>query len=270
VVEAAGPIDPDAGMVVVESVDGRPLAVLGNYALHYVGGEGRGHITADYFGYWAQAMTRLAGRDFVAILTNGCSGDINAVDVRGPAAKLQPYEKMQQTADALAAECFRAWRAMELRETVELAVAEEELELEVRLPTPADVAAARKLLAAAPASGPLKERPHIYARETVILAESWPKTVKTPVQAMRIGSLGIATFPGEAFVEMGLEVKAKSPFRPTLLIELANDYRGYIPTVEAHELGGYETWRAKSSYLERQAAPKMVAAALRQLGRLAR
>jgi hypothetical protein len=103
----------------------------------------------------------------------------------------------------------------------------------------------------------------------VILNESYPKSVKTPIQALRIGSLGIATYPGEAFVELGLEAKAKSPFQPTFLIELANDYCGYIPTEEGHALGGYETWRAKSSYLETQAAPKMVASALRQLAKLA-
>jgi hypothetical protein len=88
------------------------------------------------------------------------------------------------------------------------------------------------------------------------------------VQAMRIGSLGISTFPGEAFAELGLAVKAKSPFKSTMIVELANDYRGYIPTPEAHENGGYETWRAKSSYLEVTAAPKMVASAVQQLGKL--
>jgi hypothetical protein len=65
-----------------------------------------------------------------------------------------------------------------------------------------------------------------------------------------------------------MELKSKSPFKPTMLIELANDYRGYIPTVEAFEAGGYETWRAKSSYLEKLAAPKLVAAALRRLSAL--
>jgi len=68
---------------------------------------------------------------------------------------------------------------------------------------------------------------------------------------------------------LGLEVKAKSPLKPTLCIELANSYHGYIPTVAAHANGGYETWRAKSSYLEVQAAPKMVAAALRRLAAVA-
>ena len=92
---------------------------------------------------------------------------------------------------------------------------------------------------------------------------------QAPVQAMRIGALGIGTFPGEAFVELGLNLKAKSPFKPTLLVELANDYRGYIPTLRGFEEGGYETWRAKSSYLEKEAAAKMTASLLRQLGTLA-
>jgi neutral ceramidase len=271
VVKPAGPVDPDAGVIAVESTAGQPIAVLGNYALHYVGGEGPGHISADYFGVWADSMVRLsgAGPSFVGILSNGCSGNINNVDVRAPAVRYLPYVKMQQVADILAAECYRTWRAVPFHDWVELSATVEELELEVRLPGPDDVAAARKLLASAGSSGPYKERPQIYARETLFLDKSWPRRVHTSIQALRIGSLGVATFPGEAFVELGMEVKAISPFRPTILIELANDYLGYIPTVEGHELGGYETWRAKSSFLETQAAPKMVAAALRGLAKLA-
>ncbi|MBI3698742.1 MAG: hypothetical protein HY238_28370 [Acidobacteria bacterium] len=267
IVKAAGPTDPDAGVVAVESLDGRPLSVLGNYALHYVGGGGGTHITADYFGAWARSLRRLAGASFVPILSNGCSGNINGVNFLGQPVRLPPYYQMQQYADILAAECYRTWRTIRFEDTIELAATIEELDLGVRFPGPDDVAAARKILAAA-GPGPYKERPPIYARETVILSETYPKTVRTPIQAFRIGSLGIATYPGEAFVELGLEAKAKSPFRTTLLIELANDYRGYIPTVEGHELGGYETWRAKSSYLEREAGPKLVAAVIRGLGKL--
>jgi hypothetical protein len=155
---------------------------------------------------------------------------------------------------------------------VELGATQEELEFAVRLPSKADIAEAYKILAAAGWTKGSKEqvtdRRAIYARETVYLAE-YPQTVRTPIQALRIGPLGLATFPGEAFAELGLEVKAKSPFKPTMLIELANDYRGYIPTPEAHANGGYETWRAKSSYLEVNAAPKMIASAVRQLEKLA-
>jgi len=59
------------------------------------------------------------------------------------------------------------------------------------------------------------------------------------------------------FAETGLAIKAGSPLRPTFTIELANGYNGYLPTPEQHELGGYETWPARSSYLEVQAEPKI-------------
>jgi hypothetical protein len=279
ILKPEGPVDPDVGLIAVESVQGRPICVIGNYALHYVGGIGRGHISADYFAYWAHAMARQAGTasrstfpPFVAILTNACSGHGVSTDHRVAQKQYPPYVKMEWLAGVLAAESFRTWRTIQFQDWVELGATQEELELAVRLPSKEDLAAAHKILAAAGwSSGSKKqvtERPAIYARETIFLAD-YPKAVKAPVQALRIGSMGLATFPGEAFAELGLEVKAKSPFKTTMLVELANSYCGYIPTPEAHENGGYETWRAKSSYLEVMAAPKMVASAVRQLERLA-
>jgi hypothetical protein len=61
--------------------------------------------------------------------------------------------------------------------------------------------------------------------------------------------------PCETFVETGLAIKQASPLQPTFTIELANGYNGYLPTPEQHALGGYETWRAKSSYLAVDAEP---------------
>jgi hypothetical protein len=207
----------------------------------------------------------MAGAPFVAMLANACSGNINNVDVRTAAVKRDPYVQMQRVADTLAAECYRVWRNINYTDSVRIQASEEELELGVRRPSKDDVEKAHKALRDAPGDGMVRERPHIYARETLALSR-WPATVHTSVQAIRIGDFNIATMPGEAFVELGMEVKKAFP--RSMMIELANDYRGYIPTVEAHRAGGYETWRAKSSYLEVEAAPKLVASAIRQLGRL--
>jgi len=278
IIKPAGPTDPDVPVVALESLEGRPIALLASYALHYVGGTAPGHISADYFAVWADSIGRLAvidrSRDFppfVAILANACSGNINGIDFLRKPVRRRSYEQMGVYADMLAAECYRTWRSIEFQDNVELAASIEELDLGVRMPSVAELAEARKILAEAGPAGPngYDQQAPIYAREAVLLSETFPSRVKTFVQALRIGNLGIATFPGEAFVELGLAVKARSPFNPTMMIELANDYRGYIPTVEAHEVGGYETWRAKSSYLEKDAAPKMIASALRRLKSLA-
>ena len=59
---------------------GRPLALLANYSLHYVGGVGSGDLSADYFGAFADGIQQLLGADrqdppFVGIMSNGTSGE---------------------------------------------------------------------------------------------------------------------------------------------------------------------------------------------------
>ncbi len=76
--------------------------------------------------------------------------------------------------------------------------------------------------------------------------------------------------PCEVFAEIGLELKRRSPLRPTFTIDLANGYNGYLPSSEQHALGGYETWRATSSYLEVQASRKMTEALLEMLAEVAK
>jgi hypothetical protein len=77
------------------------------------------------------------------------------------------------------------------------------------------------------------------------------------LQAIRIGDVGIVSSPCETFVETGLAIKRESPLPLTFTIELANGYNGYLPTPAQHTLGGYETWRAKSSYLAVDAEPQV-------------
>ncbi|MCS7025672.1 MAG: hypothetical protein NZV14_12800 [Bryobacteraceae bacterium] len=268
IIKPAGPIDPEVSILGVTTDAGEPLCALGSYALHYVGVPA-GIISADYFAVWASQMqSRLqAGPAFIAILANGCSGDVNNINYLGLERKYSPFERMQEVASVLAEESVRVWRQIRFQEWVDLEATLEEVELKVRKPSVQEVAEAQRLLQGAPED--LSDRRQIYAKETLQLA-SYPDLVRAPVQAIRIGDLGMATFPGEAFTELGLEVKRRSPFQPTFLIELAHGYYGYIPTVEAHRLGGYETWRAKSSFLEVEAAPKLVEAALRGLTKLHR
>jgi hypothetical protein len=244
----------------VRTVDGKPLALLANYSLHYVGGNPQ--LSADYFGAFAQKMHSLLDADgrFVAMMSNGTSGNINNVNFRAMGTtKQQPGEQIRIVADSVAQAAFKAYKTIEHRGSVSLAMAQKEIELGVRLPTDADLRRAEDILAkAAEAKKKVLQTPaEIYARETVLLAK-YPAKAPVILQAIRVGELGIVANPCETFVEIGLEIKQKSPLRPTFTIELANGYNGYLPTPEHHELGGYETWRARSSYLEAGASPRIV------------
>jgi len=263
-IEPAGPIDPDVSFLSVQTPEGKPVALLANYSLHYVGGAP--DLSADYFGAFAERIKQLLGGDdaFVGIMSNGTSGDINNINFgKAGRGKQAPFEQCRLVADSVAHTVLASYKQVKHRPWAPLAMTQRELQLGVRLPTKQDIARAESILAKAK-SKVLKPYDEVYARETVLLAR-YPAKVKAILQAMRIGELGIVSTPCETFAEIGLEIKKKSPLRPTFTIELANGYNGYLPTPRQHAWGGYETWRARSSYLEVNAATAIAANLLEML-----
>lgn len=270
-VRPAGPVDPRMVLLSVQHEDGRPLALLANYGLHYVGGVPRGDISADYFGMFSDVVEDALGDvnldpPFVGMLSNGASGNVNNVDFRAPAEPLPPYVKMRLVAADLASAALAACAGIDHREQVTLAATANALDLQVRRPDGERLEWARSVMAAAEG----KERLNlveVFAREALFLAQ-YPESVAIPMQAFRIGAVGIAAIPCEVFAETGLAIKRASPFATTFVMSLANGYHGYLPTPEQHELGGYETWPARSSCLAVDAATDIREEALRQLGSL--
>lgn len=257
-VEPAGPTDPEVAFISVQSADGKPLALLANYALHYVGGVGSGHISADYFGAFAVKIGQLlgAGPEFVGIMSNGTSGDINNIDFRGGQEKQPPYGRIQIVANDVAQAVAAAVKIVSHTDTVPIAVAQKEIELGLRIPTKDEVEKAREIMTSSKLFPRMETMEQVYARETVLLAD-FPARVSVPLQIMKIGDLHVSAIPAEVFVEIGLELKKRHS--PTFTVSLANAYHGYLPTPEHHALGGYETWRARSSCLEVDASTKIIA-----------
>jgi hypothetical protein len=247
----AGPVDPDLCVLSIQHADGRPLALLANYGIHYVTCR-RACVSADYFGHFAKRVGELLGAEdveppFVGIMSNGASGDIGAVG--------GGFDKVRKVGDALAAEALRVCRTIQHRGRVTLAMRETELELAVQRPDAARLAWARKVLAE-PRSKSLHRWRRIFADEALHLSR-FPATVRLKLQALRIGGLGIAAIPCEVFAETGLAIKRDSPLEPTFTIMLANGYNGYLPTPEQYKLGGFETWPRRGTYLELEASTKI-------------
>jgi len=263
----AGPVDPQICLLSVQAADGRPIAVLANYSLHYVGGTGPQHISADYFAMFADRLQQLIGADrldppFVGIMSNGTSGNINNVNFAVAGERRKPYEQMRRVADDVAQAVFREYRGLKYHDTVPLAMRQCELELAVRKPSAEQLARAQQLLAQPERPDKL---PHerTYA-ERLLQQHEAPATIPVILQAVRIGDLGITAIPFETFVETGLELKARNPFKPSMTISLANGSYGYLPTPEQHKLGGYETWMGTSK-VEVEASTKIADALLKML-----
>ena len=259
--EPAGSTDPQVSFISVQSLKGRPIGILANYSLHYVGGVPKDHISADYFAVFADRIQELLKADrqdppFVGIMSNGTSGDVNNINFRGPAEKHEPYAKMRIVANDVAHEVLCVYQTIQHKDWVPLGAAQSELNLKVRRPSSEMIAYAQKVLAKPDTETPVHRLEKTYAERTMQM-NGWPENIDVLMQTFRIGELGVAAVPFEVFTEIGLEIKAKSPFKSSFTIELANGSYGYLPTPEQHQLGGYETWLGTNK-VEKEASRKIV------------
>ncbi|HSH93151.1 MAG TPA: LamG-like jellyroll fold domain-containing protein [Roseimicrobium sp.] len=259
----AGPKDPDLYLVSIQSRDGHPLAVLGNFSMHYFSDT---DISADYFGLFSEGLKqRIApdsgkvGRAFVGIMSHGCSGDIWRRDYTKPATVWNDKLSIDDYTKGLLDIAMKAYEGIRYREDVDIAMAETRMTLNYRVPDAQRVEWAKGVMAGV-TNRLVKTQPEIYAREQLFLHEK--KKTEVVVQALRIGDIGIATTPCETYAVTGLKIKAASPLPHNIVIELANGGDGYIPPPEQHAFGGYNTWAARSAGLEVLAEPKIAGAAI--------
>ena len=255
----SGPSDPAFSILAVRSAAGRPIALMGNYAMHYFGGAPM--LSADYFGLFAKKVeqalgSKEAGPPFVGIMSHNTSGDIWRVDYGRPR---QP-QTMTAYTDAFVRRACEAFKRITYRSRVPLVMRETRLTLKVRTPDAERLAWARKVVAEMEAGKKHGTYQRVYSREQIYLNETPTRELK--LQALRIGEAGITAIPCEVYALTGLKLKARSPLVPTINIELANGADGYIPPPEQHVLGGYNTWAARSACLETRAEPKIVEAVL--------
>lgn len=264
-VDPAGPTDPTISFIAVRDSNGRPISLFASYSLHYVGGEGPGHISADYYGMFCEHLADLVEADmpaptedtppFVAMMSNGTSGDINNINFRERRPARKPYEQIRLVAEDVAKKVFAALDQCEYRSDVSLGAEYREPELAWRRPDAAQLEWAEKTLAAGPSDR--RDLPYIYAGRVLGLA-AHPEKTKVPLQVLRIGDVCLGTMPCEVFCEIGLEFKRRSAMQPAVLVSLAHGYFGYLPTPRHLDLGGYETWIG-TNRLERDASDKMLA-----------
>lgn len=251
-----GPVDPEVPVVAVQTRDGQPLATLTNYSMHYVGAK---PLSADYF---AVVCTKLGGlldasEGYVGLHSNGTSGDQWLLDYNLPARR---EFSIDSVASDVSRAAFDAYKEIRFHDWVPLVMEERLVEIGVRMPSADEVREARAFVDAMAGRKP-RMLEEFYARETVLLSEQ-PATRELKLQALRVGELGIAAIPNEVFAVTGLTIKRRSPLKSTFTIELANGCDGYIPPPDQHALGGYETWRARSSCLEERAEVTIVSTIL--------
>lgn len=259
VVRAAGPIDPQIGLLSVRDEKGGPLAILSNFALHLdtVGGT---KWSADYPYFIEQTLRKATSSDVVSIFATGCCGDINHAD---------PTSRQRNKADfiggSLGKTIHSALDGLTTIEQPQLVVRSQVVQLPLQGATEEDLDRALKTLAAVKAGEKVDFYDHVIAyrklmldqmrrQQPLVAAEehiTWGlshslsgvgETLPVDVTVMTLGrDVAIVCLPGEVFVELGLAIKQASPFDTTLIVELSNCVETiYIPHRAAYAGGSYE------------------------------
>jgi len=258
VVEPAGPIDPEVGVVGAWDTEGKLLGCVVNYACH--GTTNPGGISANWIYYLEQTIRGAMGDDAIVVFLQGCCGDITQVDNLSPYAFPERERWAKLVGGRGGAGAVKVLLSMEPGTLVPLDAKVKAWQSERRVPNPERVKRCLELVQKDPKEVGATE--WTFAKEIVLLDYelSKQKLKEVEVQAVQVGPAVFCANQAEAFCQMGLDIKAGSPFPFTFPVELANGCVGYVPTQEAlgPHGGGYETRITTYSNLEPGAAGKIV------------
>jgi len=258
IIRPVSPIDPEVGVVYVETPDNKPVLTYVNFALH-ADTTGGTRISADYPGALARRMADYKGPDMMTIFANGACGNLNHLNVNRSGPQTSPAEATR-LGTILAAAVLKAYTDLKPVGETTLRVRSEVLQLPLAPFSPEDVQEAKATIEK---KDKAKFMEQVKAYKVLDVQKREGKPLEVEVQVITMGdSLAWVSLPGEIFVELGLSIKAASPFAQTHIAELANGSIGYIPNRSAYAEGNYEVVSARcaegSGELLVQAVVKML------------
>jgi len=241
IIRPINPIDPEVLVLYVETLKSEPVAAYVNFALHCdtVGGT---LISADYPGVLAKRLAEYKGPQFVTLFGNGTCGDINHINVHWKDRQKGP-EEAGRIGTILAGDVMKALMKLQAVTDNRLAVRREIVPLPLAPITEEDVKRAKEIIAQGSKAKFLEQ---VFAYKVLDVADRNGQPLEAEVQVITLGrDVAWVALPGEIFVDLGLSIKAVSPFRQTFVVELANGSLGYIPNRSAYAEGQYEVVSAR-------------------------
>jgi neutral ceramidase len=201
-----GPADRQLGVIRLEGLDGRPIAVIANYAIHGTVMSGQNLlVSGDAPGVVSAYLEQKLGAP--VLFVNSAAGNLAPIYSVYPDAKSGHLSQFRVLlGDKIAAALARLG------------------------PSTADVSMSANELAV--------ETPQRAGLD-------WPEELaayraRVPVRFLRIDDTVIWAAPVELFCEIAMAVRAASPFTHTLYFGYTNGWLGYLPTAAGFAEGGYE------------------------------
>jgi neutral/alkaline ceramidase-like enzyme len=207
------PLDPELGLLKVTGVDGRPIALVWNYAVHGTAlGRSNLLLSGDLMAEASARLERATGS--AALFVNGAAGDVSPLRHGWPGVEWAGSE--------LADGALALWRSLGpgRHGPVDVRV------LSVSLPKPN--LSVRNCVGR-----------WLPAALRIGLGRALPSSVD--LLAVQIGDSAWVTVPGELQTRLGLDIKAagRRRFAEVFVAGYSNDYLGYFLTREAYGRPSY-------------------------------
>ncbi len=251
ILRPTGPFDPELPVIAFKRANGGMEALLFNHSTHNIGVRESGKRSPGFYGLTAQELEEELGG--TVIFLPGAAGTTHNYT-------LPTDEMILRIKDAVK----KALSFSRPKETSSIKSMRKEIEYRIRKfdEEKEDKAVSYYCNKRLKDSKPTIEAFRKMRKE---LSGHQDEVRKTWLQAMLLGDIALVGIPGEFFTELGIQLKRLSPFRYTYVVELANDYIGYIPDRHAFDLGGYQVWTGFHSFVAKGTGETMVKEAVRLL-----
>ncbi len=246
------PVDPTVMVLRVDGEDGKPVAVLVNYACHAVI---LGPDNLQYSADWPGEMARTVESTYpgaVCLFVQGGAGNINPYFDKTPLIE-DAVALMRESGRTVAREVLRVTEAIKTHAVAdpELRVTRDTLQFNARFDR------AKVLAGLDPNKLSLSARLHIEA------ATRGP--YDAPVTTMLLGrEFAFVGVPCEIFVDFQMNMRERVPGIPIIFAGYTNRNLGYVPTIRAAVDGGYGASQI-GAYLEVGAGNRMIDTAVIRL-----
>jgi len=233
-----GPTDKEVLVMKLAKPDGAVVASLFDYATHATCLGGRNlTISGDILGLAEQFVEKILGKEVIAPAFAGASGNIDPWFRVLPGFNTEPgwIPEPVLLGTLLGEEVVHVFRDIE-----ELSAGGEIKTFFVTLELPGK------------------------ARGELEIKKDCPPTPYN-ITAAKVGDIGFVGLGGEVLTEIGMSIKAASPFKYTFVITHCNGAAGYLPPEHLYIEGGYEI---SSSPFSPKAAEIVVKQAVKMLHEL--
>ena len=233
-----GLIDPEVLVVRVGDLDGRPLGAFVNYACHptAAGGSCHGWVSADYVGVGSRQIEAALG-GAPCLFLQGCAGNIGT----GKWVTGNPRRDMEDMGRRFAEGALQALQGVEPITVNSLSMTNQDVPMTLD-PFPSWEELKRGLEENIKANDWMM----IAYGDAMVLSRHLHDFQHARIASIGLGDLAIVSLPAEVFVEFGMEIKRRSPFRHTLVCAYNDNSLQYIPTASAYPEGEFEVdggWR---------------------------